>query len=218
MAKGGQCATGCAPAWWLFDLACSHRLPVSDGYCQNLCCRTKLRDHARNRTRCSHRPQLHRHFGGRVWRRSKAPGPARDCAPDGAALDLLDTLAFCGGAERASGAHRSRCRATGSVRGTGCPSTQTSSTRGPTRRPSCRRTTQRGATAAGSMFRPPGTACGARTGPSGLKRCLVAKKQRPLWTALERTRHASVQLQSGCKAPVPWQVMWTVSSTRTLQT
>ena len=180
MAKGGQCATGCAPAWWLFYLACSHRLPVSDGYRQNLCWRINLRDHARDRTRCSHRPQLHRHFGGRVCRRAKAPDPARGCAPAGAALGLLDTLAFCGGAERASGACRSRCRATGSVRGTGYPSIQTSSTHGPTLRPSCRRTTPRGATAAGLMFRPHGTACGARPRPCGLYTGLAAVEQQPL--------------------------------------
>ena len=209
MAKGGQCATGCAPARWRSDLACSQRLPVSDCYCQNLCWRTKLRDHARERTRSSHRPQLHCHSGGRVWGRSKARDVARDCAPDGAALDLLDTWASWRGGERASGARRSRCRATGSVRGTGYPSIQTSSTRGPTLRPSCRRTTRRGATAAGLMFRPPGTACGAHTRPYGLFRRLAAVEQQPLWSGTESLGtllYSFRPLQSACAlAKLPGQ-------------
>jgi len=56
---------------------------------------------------------------------------------------------------------RWRCRATGSARAMACPFTPTSSTRGPTRRLSCRRRTPRDATAAGLTCRRPSPACGA---------------------------------------------------------
>jgi len=56
---------------------------------------------------------------------------------------------------------RWRCRATGSARATASPFTPTSSTRGPTRRLSCRRRTPQDATAAGSTCRRRLTACGA---------------------------------------------------------
>ncbi len=56
---------------------------------------------------------------------------------------------------------RWRCRATGSARATACPFTPTSSTRGPTRRLSCRTRTPRDATAAGLTCRRPSPACGA---------------------------------------------------------